>query len=531
MSLPRFALPEISSQWGPPEDTNSQFAGIPFAPFVKSDRLGRVSDWNQASNHRDRRYNNNFGGGAGVFDHKDEDESSFSLVDSKPKLKPKYGQRVYKKFPQNRRNPRRGRGGFRGRGGRGGRGGFGGARGGKGKRWGFNNWHDRNDTVKESSVQIAEGWEVVGPEILFDTLSTLKFTPPAAETLVECGTLDKFNPMFERTTVAQPTSLHRFESRQHFTATTSDDPVLEELANDGAGTVYATDTILSVIMAAARSIAPWDIMVTKKKGIVFLDKRPLSRIDFLGVNENWNEIQEEDKESVNHTDNLSTEATLINHNFSQQVVDSKLGSTPLARPNPFLSGVEEGSTAATVAYRYRKWDLGKVKLVSRTTVNGYTERKGEHFLTKIQALNEFDPKLSGSVDWRQKLTAQPGAVLAAEMKNNANKLTRWTAETHLSGAEEFRLGFVTRTHVKDNYRHVILAARRYEPAVFAQSINVNVKQLWGVLKLVLDRTQELDDGCYLLFKDPNKASMRFYSVPQGAFDNELDAEEDEEENE
>ena len=31
------------------------------------------------------------------------------------------------------------------------------------------------------------------------------------------------------------------------------------------------------------------------------------------------------------------------------------------------------------------------------------------------------------VDWRQKLENQRGAVLATELKNNANKLAKWTA--------------------------------------------------------------------------------------------------------
>ena len=47
-------------------------------------------------------------------------------------------------------------------------------------------------------------------------------------------------------------------------------------------------------------------------------------------------------------------------------------------------------------------------------------------LVAVHALNEFDPKWSG-VDWRQKLDQQRGAVLATELKNNANKIAKWTA--------------------------------------------------------------------------------------------------------
>jgi translation initiation factor 3 subunit D len=35
--------------------------------------------------------------------------------------------------------------------------------------------------------------------------------------------------------------------------------------------------------------------------------------------------------------------------------------------------------------------------------------------------------LPAGVDWRQKLENQRGAVLATELKNNANKIAKWTA--------------------------------------------------------------------------------------------------------
>lgn len=36
-------------------------------------------------------------------------------------------------------------------------------------------------------------------------------------------------------------------------------------------------------------------------------------------------------------------------------------------------------------------------------------------------------KCCAGVDWRQKLENQRGAVLATELKNNANKIAKWTA--------------------------------------------------------------------------------------------------------
>ncbi len=44
-------------------------------------------------------------------------------------------------------------------------------------------------------------------------------------------------------------------------------------------------------------------------------------------------------------------------------------------------------------------------------------------------------KLSGGVEWRQKLDTQRGAVLANELKNNACKLAKWTVQALLANAD------------------------------------------------------------------------------------------------
>jgi len=67
------------------------------------------------------------------------------------------------------------------------------------------------------------------------------------------------------------------------------------------------------------------------------------------------------------------------------------------------------------------------------------------------------------VDWRQKLENQRGAVLATELKNNANKLAKWTAAALVSGADMIKLGYVSRNHPRDNKNHVILGTQARAP--------------------------------------------------------------------
>lgn len=63
------------------------------------------------------------------------------------------------------------------------------------------------------------------------------------------------------------------------------------------------------------------------------------------------------------------------------------------------------------------------------------------------------------VDWRQKLENQRGAVLATELKNNANKLAKWTAAALIAGADMIKLGYVSRLHVRDSSHHAILGTQ------------------------------------------------------------------------
>ncbi|XP_004071595.1 eukaryotic translation initiation factor 3 subunit D-like [Oryzias latipes] len=114
------------------------------------------------------------------------------------------------------------------------------------------------------------------------------------------------------------------------------------------------------------------------------------------------------------------------------------------------------------------------------------------------------------VDWRQKLDSQRGAVLATELKNNSYKLARWTCCAMLAGSEYLKLGYVSRYHVKDSARHVILGTQHFKPNEFASQINLSMENTWGILR------RNLDEGKYLILKDPNKMRPRAQTRRGGA---------------
>ena len=141
---------------------------------------------------------------------------------------------------------------------------------------------------------------------------------------------------------------------------------------------------------------------------------------------------------------------------------------------------------------------------------------------RLYALNEVDAKLTNGIDWRQKLESQRGAVLATELKNNSAKLAKWTLQATLAGADLIKLGYVSRLHSRDAYNHVILGTQSYKPKEFATHINLNLNNAWGILKAIVDLCLQLEEGKYLLLKDPNKPVLRLYTIPLDAFEPDED---------
>jgi len=297
--------------------------------------------------------------------------------------------------------------------------------------------------------------------------------------------------------------------------------------------VFATDAILAVIMAAPRSAFSWDLVVNRVGNKLFLDKRGESAIDYVTCMETANDFGDEDKESINNHWKLMSEATYINQAFSQQVLSK--AEAPIAFDMPRGPFAEADEAPAPVSYRYRTFTLGKapkegnedtrVKVLCRCEIDGVMKGKqNEDVFIRLYALNELDSKLTGGIDWRQKLDSQRGAVLATELKNNSNKLAKWTLQAMLAGADLIKLGYVSRTNPKSNENHVILGTGVYKPREFAPLINLNIGNAWGILKAIIDLCLQLEEGKYLLLKDPNKPVVRFYSVPTDAFDEVEEAE-------
>ena len=65
--------------------------------------------------------------------------------------------------------------------------------------------------------------------------------------------------------------------------------------------------------------------------------------------------------------------------------------------------------------------------------------------------------------------------------------------------------------------HASVLVQVMKPKDFAQQINLNMDNCWGIVRALVDLCMKQEDGKYLLVKDPNKQLLRLYSVPEDAF--------------
>merc|ERR1719272_184680 len=520
-----FALPtfhENTTAWGPIASSSpQQFIGIPYSDFSKAQRIGRVADFT-AAQQRWMREN-----GRSKAPEVPE-EGNFNMVDTTKQKKTqrlghRYGGGNRRGWRQQQKIQERKKGaGVR----------DGGAsrqnrryhklaqarRAGWRRRW---NDQDR----KEASLTVKSTWKIVSE---FETahFAKLRANRPEVTDLQDCGELKHYNEAVDRANLKKPTKLKRFDNTDFYQVTAFDDPMIEAFASDPKTKVqvFSTDAVVTHMMCCARAQVPWDVKATRVGNKLFLDKRDDSTLDRLTVNETARDPPtDDDPENVNSAGRLSIECTLINQNFSQQILKPGDG-IKMSSPNPFVDEEEqeEERTPANVCYRYRRYDMGGVFMVCRTELHGVLTKKGKQQKFTACALNEYDAKKAGNPPWRTSLKRAPAGVLASELKNNSMKMAKWTAASHLAGADLMKIGFVKRKSPKDAFTHQIVHTMMYEPSKFAQQINLSFNNCWGVLKMMIETLLAQDAGVYIIMKDPNKDMVRVYNVPDDEFDSGSD---------
>ena len=253
-----------NNSWGPPDEIDSsnpqvdgscaKFSALPYAPFGRSDRLGRAADFSSGGGGHNRgggyggggNYNNNQQGGGGGYNNRraggygdnnrnnnndDEKEDTFHLVDTtkavttkrfvNPAAKRRQHSQRLRQINARRQQSSGGTaiagldkmtGRFGGGGGRGGPGGRGsGGRGGRGGPGGGRGGYYNNRADRQPSVAVQPAWKLM-EEIDLSKLTknlTASTAVPTPVDVLWCGFLDPYNDAFDKIGTRQPVPLKR----------------------------------------------------------------------------------------------------------------------------------------------------------------------------------------------------------------------------------------------------------------------------------------------------------------------------------
>jgi translation initiation factor 3 subunit D len=302
------------------------------------------------------------------------------------------------------------------------------------------------------STQIKSEWKVES-QMTFQQLSKLQTSLPTVSDVKQVGKLKQFDTSYETLTLKNAIQVDSSLQKSLYKTTSTQED--EEFCSTKDCDVYITDSILSKIMAATKSVYSWDVVIENKNGVLYFDRREGSKVDDFTVDETAKEQPEESRTL------LSREATYLNQICVQNVVKQN-------KVLDVATGEEETSNGdATIAYKYRKFTLNDMSVLVRCQVDGYSvKQEGKVQLLSIKTFTERNPGLYKD-DFRSTLDVNPGFVLINQHRSNACKSTRWAIEAMLSNVDNIRFLFASRTYAQTLKKHQILGLQSYNPRSYA----------------------------------------------------------------
>lgn len=376
-----------------------------------------------------------------------------------------------------------------------------------------------------TSIAVRSDWVKVAT-IPFKDLNSMHVDEnalSAPEDIKLCGSLDAYDKKYDRVNTKSAVPL-KPTSKVFIDGTTTEDPILNSMKLDDMPPetikIFATDQLLALLIAASRTVYPWDIVIRKVGNNIYLDKRPgeVPMIELLTVNENSvrdaPSVDDRDKKNVNSAFVVTHEAFDANHNFTQFVLNPN-AHVDLPDPNPFKD-TEGLAEQVSAGYRYRKWTLpNNMVLVARCELNALLDPnvpENERKYLLIKTLVEYFGSSTPS-NWSSRLDSQRAAVLLTEFKNNTAKMTRFTAQALLAGVDQIKLGLISRANPSNPRQHRILGIETYQPAILARTVKLYNSNMWGVLHGIFSIIAKQEgDAVFVLLHAPNKQQLDLYKV-------------------
>ncbi len=333
-------------------------------------------------------------------------------------------------------------------------------------------------------------------------MGKLVFDPEEPQLVASCGRVPLYNKTFDKLTTKTPKSLFIDDSVSiPAYCSLADDSIIECLAEEGVAAVFASDLAAALLMAAPRTVNPWDLQVSWKtvngKQVMLLDQRPDAQLHMTPVGESLS------AEFIEDSAALTTEATKI------------ISSLPalISTEKEFIP-LSDSNDSATEAYKYFKWGLGEDKaIVIRSALNCGSRVAGKEMVGLLRGLFDCSGLVDSSMrsvnllDWRSKLDYQRGAVLAGEIKNNNATIARWVFQAELAQADVIKLAYVSRVTPKDRIRHELLALQDLEPHELAVQMSLDSANGFGILKALVDLLTQTEGRNVIILRDPIKVNI------------------------
>ncbi|TID30452.1 hypothetical protein CANINC_000963 [Pichia inconspicua] len=511
------ALRPIDDPWGPTSKTPASltFNGVPYAPFIKSDKLGKIADWQSVKEEESSIVNNQqkkrdqyhaYGASAAKMFGAEAEDKGFSVVEtsfvssynkqavlkSSRKQTQTSNQTAVKKptatVTKKAVAPKP-------------------AKWGSNNKWGNSRWNTEELKPQKSSIAIDEKWTTVS-EIEFNRLTKLNLESPQPELLSSAGKIHQYVKKYEQPTTVplEPTvaiTVHQ---------TSSKDPNFKSMAQNGKGKVFITDEILSQLMCAPKSSVSWDVIISKKDGNIFFDKRNDTFDLPLNENSPGQELKETD---INHDSLVKLEAQQVIDDYISGCLGPNAKEFPGKNPIPDMSAIQKG-------YKYSKYQLlngdndeSSTEVIVRSTVDAYTFTVSS--TVAIRALFQFE-----SNDWKSKLQGgSQGNVISDEIKKNNNKISQWTTQAVLAGSKSIKIGFICRDNLKLTNKHSVVGTMTFGTDMLCQQLNVSLNNGWGIVKSLIDIIEHVggdQDYRFVIVKSPNVMKIVIYRVPIEAFE-------------
>lgn len=109
-------------------------------------------------------------------------------------------------------------------------------------------------------------------EIDFNRLAKLNLETGPGEDIDSYGFLYYYDRSYDKPPVKNAEKKLNVVDRAAYNVTTSSDPIIQDLIEKDEATIFATDSILSMLMCAPRSVYSWDLIITRTGARSYLTK-------------------------------------------------------------------------------------------------------------------------------------------------------------------------------------------------------------------------------------------------------------------